>query len=133
MDKSRLLPLTGILIFTAVLLNVDLPEIAGSIISADPFLLLLAALIHIPLITMKAGKWKVITHAFREAATLRECLHAWMLGFVIGIARPISWIWVGGAGVAYLYVKLCWRMKEKGQGVIVSSGPKKGVGFVDIG
>ena len=34
------------------------------------------------------------------------CLLLIGIGLVIGIRQPISWIWVAGAGVAYLYVKL---------------------------
>jgi len=54
------------------------------------------------------------------------------IGLVIGIANPISWIWVGGALVAYLYVKFLWsgrgtrikRTKSQAQG--------RPSGFVDI-
>ena len=36
------------------------------------------------------------------------------IGLVIGIAAPITWIWVGGAGVAYVYIKLLWRQRSGG-------------------
>jgi membrane associated rhomboid family serine protease len=54
------------------------------------------------------------------------------IGLVIGIANPISWIWVGGALVAYIYIKFLWsdtsggirRRKPQAQG--------RPSGFVDI-
>jgi uncharacterized protein (TIRG00374 family) len=88
MDISRLLPLIGVAIFIAVLLNVDLPEMLNSIAGASPPLLLLAAFVHIPLILMKAGKWKLITHAFGSKAPLSRFMQAWLVGFVTGIATP---------------------------------------------
>ncbi|MBN2020709.1 MAG: rhomboid family intramembrane serine protease [Sedimentisphaerales bacterium] len=33
-----------------------------------------------------------------------------VIGIVLGIPQPITWIWVSGALVAYLYVKLRWRI-----------------------
>jgi len=34
------------------------------------------------------------------------------IGVLVGIPHPISWIWVAGAGVAYVYLKLIWWMRE---------------------
>ena len=57
---------------------------------------------------------------------------AWALiiiGIVLGIQAPITWIWVSGALVAYLYVKLRWRISSSINAP--SSGYKPG-SFVDI-
>jgi membrane associated rhomboid family serine protease len=35
------------------------------------------------------------------------------IGMVLCIPRPIFLIWVAGAGVAYLYIRLIWRAIEK--------------------
>lgn len=60
---------------------------------------------------------------------------AWFLiavGIVLGIPQPITWIWVSGAAVAYVYTKLRWRqasgpVRRRGGG-----GQPRGGGFVDI-
>jgi uncharacterized protein (TIRG00374 family) len=88
MEFSKFLPLTGIAIFIAVLLSVNLPETANYITGADPVLLVLAVLLNIPVVLMKAGKWKAVTHAHGRGVPLSECVHAWVVGFVIGIATP---------------------------------------------
>jgi membrane associated rhomboid family serine protease len=57
---------------------------------------------------------------------------AWILiaiGIILGIASPWTWIWVTGALVAYLYVKLRWRISSASSAP--SSGYKPG-SFVDI-
>jgi membrane associated rhomboid family serine protease len=35
-----------------------------------------------------------------------------VIGIILGIRQPITWIWVSGALVAYLYVKLRWRIRS---------------------
>ena len=63
---------------------------------------------------------------------------AWFLiavGLVLGIRAPITWIWVAGAGVAYLYVKLQWRIASGASRPprrAPGSGQGRPSGFVDI-
>jgi membrane associated rhomboid family serine protease len=41
---------------------------------------------------------------------------AWLLlgiGFLIGITMPIMWTWLSGALVAYLYIKISWKMSAR--------------------
>jgi len=54
------------------------------------------------------------------------------VGIVLGIAQPITWIWVAGAGVAYIYVKLRWRFASGGTRGRVRSAQSRPEGFVDI-
>jgi len=54
------------------------------------------------------------------------------IGIVLGIAQPITWIWVVGAGVAYVYVKLRWRIASGGTRGPASWGQGRPSGFVDI-
>ena len=58
---------------------------------------------------------------------------AWILiiiGIVLGIPQPITWIWVSGALVGYLYVKFRWRISSGRRiGPSEQSRPR---GFVDI-
>jgi membrane associated rhomboid family serine protease len=58
---------------------------------------------------------------------------AWVLiiiGIILGIPAPITWIWVAGALVAYLYVKMRWRISLGGGAL--PSGKYKARGFVDL-
>ena len=88
MDASKLLPLIGVLVFIVVLLNFNLQEIATTIAGADLLPLAMVLAIHVFIILLKAGKWKVITHAYEKPAGLIQCVHAWLVGFVIGIVTP---------------------------------------------
>ena len=54
------------------------------------------------------------------------------IGLIVGIARPISWIWVGGAGVAYLYVKLRLRMASPMSVKKASQAHRRHGDFVDL-
>lgn len=58
---------------------------------------------------------------------------AWILiviGIVLGIPQPITWIWVSGALVGYLYVKLRWRASSAGRTAPAEQSRPRG--FVDI-
>jgi membrane associated rhomboid family serine protease len=47
--------------------------------------------------------------------TIEAQQFAWLvvaIGLVIGIAWPPMWVWVAGAGVAYLYLKLTWGARD---------------------
>ena len=54
------------------------------------------------------------------------------IGILINIMTPINLIWVAGAGVGYVYVKLCWRwVREQPQETPVAT-QRRTDGFVDI-
>ena len=54
------------------------------------------------------------------------------IGIVLGIPRPITWIWVAGAGVAYLYIKLQWGVRSGGTRGTGRSAQGRASGFVDV-
>ena len=54
------------------------------------------------------------------------------IGVILSITAPINLIWVSGAAVAYLYIKLCWRTAEVKRSGTVSTVRKKLGSFVDI-
>jgi membrane associated rhomboid family serine protease len=54
------------------------------------------------------------------------------IGLVIGIARPITWIWIGGAAVAYVYIKLRWRIASGAAGRSTRAARTRPGSFVDI-
>jgi membrane associated rhomboid family serine protease len=53
------------------------------------------------------------------------------IGVVMSIVQPLSLIWVSGALVAYLYVKLRWHTASQRGGIPVA-GSGRSNGFVDI-
>jgi membrane associated rhomboid family serine protease len=54
------------------------------------------------------------------------------IGLVIGIAQPMTWIWICGAAVAYGYVKLQWRRKSAAARSRSGAMQRRGGSFVDI-
>ncbi len=60
---------------------------------------------------------------------------AWLLigiGLVLGIAQPITWIWVAGALVAYIYVKIRWRIQSNSMYNRPAAVEGRRDGFVDV-
>jgi membrane associated rhomboid family serine protease len=53
-------------------------------------------------------------------------------GILMNMATPMNLIWIFGALIAYLYVKLCFKMVSKGGRVINPLEQKRGSGFVDV-
>jgi membrane associated rhomboid family serine protease len=65
--------------------------------------------------------------------TMEAQQFAWLLvaiGLVIGIAWPPMWIWVAGAGVAFVYLKLIWKLRE---GFSSGGQPVERERFKDLG
>jgi hypothetical protein len=60
---------------------------------------------------------------------------SWFLigvGIVLGIPRPITWIWVSGAAVAYVYIKLRQRQNLSTAKSRRTASWDRGDDFVDI-
>jgi len=53
-----------------------------------------------------------------------------VIGIVLGIRQPMAWIWVSGALVAYLYIKIRWRAASSGTNA--PAGRYTPGSFVDI-
>lgn len=67
--------------------------------------------------------------------TVEAQYFAWFLiaiGIVLGIPQPITWIWVSGAAVGYVYVKLRLRRTTSPVMRRRRGGEARGGGFVDI-
>lgn len=54
------------------------------------------------------------------------------VGIILNIVQPIGLIWVSGALVAYLYIKLLWKMSEKSAALNNLSASGRRGRFVDI-
>jgi uncharacterized protein (TIRG00374 family) len=88
MEKAKLLPLVGILIFAGVLLFSGPERIASTLSRANPLILMAVILVDIPVVLLKAAKWKVIARAFRDSGPFLTYVKAWLVGFSIGIVTP---------------------------------------------
>jgi uncharacterized protein (TIRG00374 family) len=88
MEKSRLVPLLGIIIFVAVLMNTDLLLIIDTLLAARIDLILFVILLHVPVILLKAWKWKILTHAYGNSPGIFRFVYSWLVGFVIGMVTP---------------------------------------------
>jgi membrane associated rhomboid family serine protease len=54
------------------------------------------------------------------------------MGILMNIATPINLVWISGALVAYVYIKLRWSMASKNSGGVSSVEQRRAKGFVDI-
>ncbi len=54
------------------------------------------------------------------------------IGILMNIATPINLVWICGALVAYVYIKLRWSMASKSSRAVSSVEQKRANGFVDI-
>lgn len=54
------------------------------------------------------------------------------IGILMNIATPINLVWICGALVAYVYIKLRWRMASKSHRSIPSVEERRPGGFVDV-
>lgn len=54
------------------------------------------------------------------------------IGILMNIATPINLVWISGALVAYVYIKLRWSMASKGHRTIPSAEQRRSNGFVDV-
>ena len=55
-----------------------------------------------------------------------------VIGVLVNIAMPINMIWLLGALVAYVYIKLSWAMAAKSSGHVSSKQQRRATGFIDI-
>ena len=52
------------------------------------------------------------------------------IGVILAITQPITLIWIAGAGVGYLYLKLIWKLRE---GFSSGGKPARQARFKDLG
>jgi len=54
------------------------------------------------------------------------------IGILMNIRSPINLVWISGALVAYVYIKLQWRMAPQSHGSVPSVGQRRSGNFVDV-
>ena len=79
---------------------------------------------------LNRGRKTFVLFAVMEAQYLVILLIA--LGIILNITQPIGLIWILGAPVAYLYIKLRWRLAERSMAAPGKSAGHEKNRFVDI-
>ncbi|MHC4640054.1 MAG: rhomboid family intramembrane serine protease [Planctomycetota bacterium] len=54
------------------------------------------------------------------------------IGILMNITRPINLVWISGALVAYVYIKLRWRTASQSPGSVPSVEQRRSDSFVDV-
>lgn len=88
MKASRFIPIVGIIVFIAIIWNIGVPQILNSFICFDIFFFSLSLLVAVPLIFIKALKWKMLIKSNLIDYPLSECISAWLIGFSVGLITP---------------------------------------------
>lgn len=88
MKISRLLPLIGIAIFLYLILNIDIPKVADTILKINLLFFGIAILITAVDIMLKAFKWKLIFNSYNISAPYSQFLKAWIVGLSLSMITP---------------------------------------------
>lgn len=84
----RLLPVIGIVLFLAIILNINLYQVAGILSYTNPLYIASALCILALLIVMKTIKWRVIAKTYGVKSGLKPMILGWLVGFSVGIVTP---------------------------------------------
>lgn len=88
MKISRLLPLIGIVIFLYLLLTIDLPKVAETILRINLLFFSVAILITAVDIILKAFKWQLIFTSYNVSAPYSRFLKSWIVGLSLSLITP---------------------------------------------
>jgi uncharacterized protein (TIRG00374 family) len=87
MKIARLLPLIGILVFLYILSGMKLQVLWEGMQKTNIVLLAASVLLIVPIVLIKAAKWKVLVGPFTRYR-LSDSAAAWMVGFFAGMITP---------------------------------------------
>ncbi len=88
MNSVKLLPLAGIALFAALLLLFDVQAVGAVLRQARPELLVLFLLAHVPIVFLKAVKWRYVLRVLSYRVTLTGAVRSWLGGFAISLLTP---------------------------------------------
>lgn len=88
MKISKFLPLIGVVLFIYIIWSVGPFKILENFETANPVYFLLAIILIIPVVLVKAFKWKLLVWSYRIDYALKDCISAWLIGFFIGLITP---------------------------------------------
>ena len=79
MKLSKLFPLIGVILFLLVLMNINLSQLLDSLLGADVYYLFLAVTMLIPIIIVKAVKWKFLINSYNVQFPIRNLIKPWLI------------------------------------------------------
>ncbi len=88
MRKVSILPLFGIVLFAAIIVNIDVSNVILTLASADMTLVSYSLILTVPNVVLKALKWKLVIKSYGKDYGLFRAVRAWMAGFFLGIITP---------------------------------------------
>ncbi len=88
MELYKFLPLMGVAIFVYILLGFNLSAIISNVVRANPALIAAAVMLHLPVLALKALKWRVIISSYGIRLGLAKSIVYWCVGFFIGLITP---------------------------------------------
>ena len=88
MKLIKLLPLFGVFLFAAILWNLDWTKVIQIFLGLNPVFIAAALLLQMPIIVIKAMKWKILVRSFSVDFPLTRAIKAWLVGFSRGIVTP---------------------------------------------
>lgn len=88
MAKKRYFLLIGIVLFLAILLNLDLNKLGAIILAANPFLFALAVALALTTAVLKGVRWKFIIRAHGFEYGWLDSIKGFFIGFLISIITP---------------------------------------------
>jgi uncharacterized protein (TIRG00374 family) len=88
MKIAAFFPLIGIAIFAFLLLNINISKTVQILSGTNLLLISLSAVIVIPLLFLKAFKWKLIVGMYDKSYPIKTCVKDWTKGFSLSIVTP---------------------------------------------
>jgi uncharacterized protein (TIRG00374 family) len=88
MKLSRLFPVIGIIIFIYIILNIDLPTVAGILLKTNILFFGAAILITGIDIVIKAFKWQLIFNSYNVSVPYSRFLKSWLVGLSLSLITP---------------------------------------------
>lgn len=88
MKLTKLLPLIGIILFIVILSRSNIPAILTIFSRINPFYFSLSLFSLIPIVTVKALKWKALARPFNVGLPFRKAVVGWTVGYSFGLVTP---------------------------------------------
>jgi uncharacterized protein (TIRG00374 family) len=85
---SRYLPVLGILLYIIIILKTSPSKLISTIMDMDVIFFILALLLNLIVIPLKAAKWKLIIDTCGISYPFHKCISAWLIGYSAGLITP---------------------------------------------
>lgn len=87
-EVLKYLPLIGISLFGYIIWSIGAIKILGSLETINIRFFFLSVILLVPLVAIKALKWKILIDSYKNNFTLSKCMSAWFIGYFLGSITP---------------------------------------------